>query len=97
MLPTQKQDHFTKHIQAVKSKQLRYWEHRYLCQKSSVSYSNRKAIIKKHFATRNQIKLSRKAKEKVISGTEILKQEKKKKKKLPMLTTACNMSSQVDP
>lgn len=84
MLPTQKHDHFTKRIQAVKSKQLRYWKHKYLCRKSSVSYSNRKAVNKKRkqkqkqktLATRNQIKLPREAKEKVISGTEILKQEK---------------------
>jgi hypothetical protein len=48
-------------MQAGKPKRLRYWEHKYLCQKSSVSYSNRKARVQKekHFATQNQIRLSR--------------------------------------
>lgn len=74
--PTRKQDHFTKHMQAVKPKRLRYWEHKYLCQKSSVSYSNRKARIQKENISPLEIKWGylERAKWKVIPGTEILKQ-----------------------
>lgn len=69
-----KHDHFTKHIQAVISEQLRYWKHKYLCQEISISYSNIKAVIKT-FASLNQIKLSR-------NKTKQTKKPKKLNKKL---------------